>query len=386
MLIFGQVFYLLTLLFVLYIIIYNKPINSINIGLKVDSSSLTLRQRDKLNLSYKISFDTLLPHILAINFRLPFYIVPIKGNKKEEVFVNRHREFFYPFECKANKRGTYEIGEVEVIAHDPLGLFVKKYMAKDIKEVFVFPFLIPFDKLRIYLSDPIEGLKAKYQIHRDYSYVAGVRDYTQEDPVSMIHWKQTAHKGSLLVKEFDFSASKKIIVALNLCGKFKNASYEDYASSLAASICYYSFTNHLPFGVIANFEGIQNSRVNSTEFHLMNIFKMLSMKTKSPMATEDFFKQMSLYIPFGSELFYIDRDLSRDLMIDIINLKTLTSRINILLMPDNTFVLPSEKPPHYFFKEAAYMKILGQSTEALAKEGIFVYPILGKDYATIIEA
>ncbi|MGB9694411.1 MAG: DUF58 domain-containing protein [Caldisericaceae bacterium] len=384
-LVFGQVFYLLTLLFVIYLLVYAKPVNNLNVRLRINSSSLTLRQRDRLSLVYEMSFDTLLPQLIDVNFELPFYIVPMKGNKKEHVFIRHDGDFSYQFECKANRRGTYEIGEVEVISHDPLGLFVKRYVVRDLKKVFVFPFLVPFEKLRIYLTDPLEGLKAKYQVNRDYSYVAGVRDYSEGDPVSMIHWKQTAHRGSLLVKEFDFSASKKIVVALNLYGKYKNASYYDYSSSLAASICYYSFIHHLPFGVVANFEGFEKTQVASGEFHLMNVFKLLSSDTKTPIATDDFIRRISLHIPFGSELFYIDGDLTEELMLSIINLKSLASKINIILMPDNSFVLPHEKPPNYFFKEATYMKLLGESTEALAKEGVFVYPILGKDYATIME-
>jgi uncharacterized protein (DUF58 family) len=383
-LIFGQVFYLLLAAYIIYFFVYKNSIDRVNISLKTNISSFTFRQRDSFTFSYSLKFDSQLPQLFLLNFMFPFYIVPVEGKKKEKVFA-RNSEFIYTFKCKANKRGIYEIGTLEAITYDPLGLFIKKQVFSDYKKIFVFPFLVPFEKLKIYLSEPIEGLKAKYKINRDYSYVAGVRDYTEDDPVSRIHWKQTAHKGSLLVKEFDFSASKKIIVSVNFYGRSKNTSFEDYSTSIAASICYYAFRNHLPFGVIVNFSGIERSDVKAGEFHLMNVFKMLSLRINNPFPTSDFIKQMSLLIPFGSELFYIDRDLTKDLMLEIIKLKHFASKINIILLPDNTFVLPNEKPPRYFFKESMYMKLLGQSADSLAKEGIFVYPILGKDYASMIE-
>ncbi len=84
-------------------------------------------------------------------------------------------------------------------------------------------------------------------------------------------------------------------------------------------------------------------------------------------------------------MFYIEKDISEEVMLSLMKIKPFVSRLNIVLLPDNTFVLPHEKPPRYYFKEAYYLTVLGHSKEALAKEGIYVYPILGKDYANKLE-
>ncbi len=381
--VFGRGFYLLLILTVIYTVVYSVTFRKYLLKLRTQINTHTIHQNDIFSLSYQLNFGFKLPVLVSVNISFPHYIVLNQGEKNIKVF-SRNQKMEKVILCKGNKRGTYSVGKFIVDISDPLGFFKLEKLLIDAKKIFVFPFLIPIEKLKIHLSEPIEGIKAKYQLNRDYTYVAGVRDYTFEDPVSMIHWKQSAHKGKLSVKEFDFSASKKIVIALNLFGK--NTAFEDYASAIAASICYYAFKFHLPFGVIIGSKDILYSGVGNSEFHLAQVFKDLSMTHKETLSTEKFLSKINHYVPFGAELFYIDKDVDFKAMLAIMGIKPFLAKINVVLLPDNIFVLPSEKPPMYFFKETEYLKVLKNSKEALAKEGINVYPILGKDYLSLLEA
>ncbi len=381
-LVFGRLYYLLLVISLFYYFIYRINMNHFAASLKTSISPLTIHQGDLIHIDFEIQIKAPLPVELFYIFRLPSYIVHSRGTFKGKQFL-RSKTSTFSLECMGNKRGIYEIGEVDINVNDPLGFFYSGDTLKVLKRVYVFPFLVSIEKLKIRLTDPIEGMKAKYQNNRDYTYIAGVRDYTSNDPVSMIHWKQTAHRGRLSVKEFDFTASKRIVIALNFYKK--NQKFQDYAASIGASIAYFSLKYHLPFGAIVNQKNMLKCITRSSEYHLYEVFKDLSTYGEEAYETQDFISRIPQITTFGTELFYIDRDVNRKNMLSLMKIRPHFSRINIVLLPDETFVLPNEKPPYYYFKETEYFKVLKNSIETLAREGINVYPILGKDYLRVLE-
>lgn len=355
-----------------------------SVKLKTSVNTYTLRQMDSLTLKYTLEVKFSLPFLFSFLSLNPYYLVPISKDSRRK-FFRRHSVLNDKIVLKANRRGIYEVGQFYLSVSDVLGIINMKHKIADPKDIFVFPFLVPFEKLKIHLSEPLEGLKAKYVVNPNYSYIAGARDYTQNDPISLIHWNQTAHRGKLTVKEFDFSASKRVIAMINL--NSKSLKFKDYSTSLAASICYYAQKFHLPFGIIINSGDSIMAKFGSSDFHLMQIFKDLSIVETDGNGLNDldFIKKSNDKIPFGAEVFYIDKSLDSDLRLAVLKLKKNVSKLNIVLLPDEIFILPHEKPPYYYFKESYYFEVFGKSQDDLAREGIFVYQILGKDYSSIME-
>jgi len=380
----GRAFYVLFLAYLIYALIYYYSINKGLIKLKTYVDNYTLRQRDVLLLKFLFSLNFQIPFVFSISLRTPDYLVPASNRLNIEIFKARF-DLQSEVLLKANRRGQYEIGEFDLSISDLFGLVHREQKIGDIKKIFVFPLLVPFERLKIHLSEPLEGLKAKYVLNPDYSYIAGARDYNENDPVSLIHWNQTAHRGRLTVKEFDFSASKRLIIVINLDSK--SLKFQDYATSLAASICYYAQKFHLPFGVIINSKELIVTKIGRSDLHLMEIFKALSITGNEEVGLkeENFISKIVERIPFGAEVFYIDKTLSPYFKLKIMDLKKNASKLNIVLLPDETFLLPQENPPRYYFKEPYYFEVFGQSRDELAKEGIYIYQILGKDYYSIME-
>lgn len=381
-LIFGRWYYFILIITLLYFFIYQFSLKKTSFNLKVSLQPYTIHQGDSISINYLFDFNSLLPQQVFSEFIFPNYIVHKSGDRRLKVFA-RKMKIEKELMAGGTRRGVYDVGEMLISFSDPFGFFNLSKTINCFEKVYVFPFLVPIDKLKIHLSDPIEGIKAKYQNNRDYSYVAGVRDYNSMDPISMIHWKQTAHSGKLSVKEYDFTASKKIVIALNFFAK--NAKFQDYASSLAASICYYANKRHLPFGVLINGGENKKLKVEANEFHLYESFKELSFYTEEACETNEFILKISQFAPFGSEILYIDKEINELSMLKIMKIKPNFSKINIILILDDVFVLPREKPPFYYFKEAKYLRFLKDSIESLAKDGINVYPILGRDTIQVLE-
>jgi uncharacterized protein (DUF58 family) len=379
----GGISYVVLGLALLYAFFYGIAIRKGKATLKTDVNTYTIKQKDKLTFLYEMDVDFALPFVFQISLASPYYFVPVEGEKNKKIFV-RKEHLKGVIRYSGNRRGVYKIGTFDINISDPLGFFKRKIRIKDEKEIYVFPYIVPFERLNIYLSDPISGLKAKYQLNMDYTSIAGVRDYTTNDALSMIHWKQTAHRNKLMVKELDFTASKRIEIVVNLYKK--KLQFQDSACAIAASIANYANEHHLPFGLIVNGGSGVNLKIGKGDFHLVQLFKSLAMADDSNAEeTVSFIQKLPMKVEFGGEVFFIDQDINEASMLSLMKVKYFLSRLNIVLLPDGTFVLPHEKPPHYYFKEAYYMTVLGRSKEALAKEGIFVYPILGKDYARKLE-
>jgi uncharacterized protein (DUF58 family) len=382
MLIFGKLFYILFALLIIYILLYGRAIGSVKYSFFSDVSTYTLTLNDFFDFFYRIEAKTFLPVKYRYEILFPFYIVETAIARRPPVF-GRTIKVYSASKCRANRRGTYELGHCYLYVVDPLNLFTYSIKMSDKKKIFVFPYLVSIEKLPIRLTDPFEGKKAKYRINFDYSYVAGVRDYTPEDALSSIHWKQTAHRGKLQVKEFDFSASKKIYAVLNYFNK--SIKFQDYASSIASSIIYYANKFHLPFGVLINATPVLFLKARSGDFHMFQNFKALSEDIEGSIESSLFIKMIPNYVEFGSEVFFIDREVDINDLETLMKINHYFSKLNVVLLVDETFVLPDEKPPNYFFVEPeSVMKILNLK-ETLEKEHIFVYPIFGNDYLSILE-
>ncbi len=382
-LVFGGVLYIITGIFIAYLVFYGLAVKRGTAFLKTDINTHTIRQRDYADFVYELSVKFFIPVVCGIELESPFYFVPAEGEKEKRIVVRSGKVHGF-IKYVGNRRGVYEVGVFKLRITDPLGFFKRTLVVKNLKKVFVFPYIVPFEKLNIYLSDPIFGIKAKYQLNTDYTSIAGVRDYTTSDPLSMIHWKQTAHRNKLTVKELDFTASKRIQIVLNLYKK--GLQFQDAACAIAASIANYAVAHHLPVGLIVNGQPEENLPLGEGGFQLMRLFKQLAFaRADGAEPTDKFLKKLPQMLPFGTDLFFIDKDITKETMLLFMKMKPYVSRLNIVLLPDSTFVLPHEKPPRYYFKEAYYLTVLGHSKEALAKEGIFVYPILGKDYARKLE-
>jgi len=381
-LIFGRIFYPLFALTLIYILFYSVSIPKVQVSKKTDISSYTLTLNTSFKLFYEVNAVSPIPIRLTYEIIFPYYIVP-KSYEKKEVLWGRNISNKGFIECKGNRRGTYSVGSIEFRISDPLGFFNRTEIFDDSETVFVFPNIISLEKVKIMLTDPFEGLKAKYRINFDYSYVAGVRDYTYQDPVSMIHWKQTAHRGKLTVKEFDFSASKKILVSLNFYKK--SLRFQDYATSIAASIIYYANKYHLPHSVIINSKPLIMNEPKSSEYHMFESFKLLSTTVDETFITNEFIDKIYEHADFGSELFYIDKEIDFDELLKIVKIKKKFTKVNLIFLVDETFVKPEEKPPNYYFIEPTFVKDIEKIEEVLKKENIYFYPIFGNDYLTILE-
>jgi len=182
---------------------------------------------------------------LSIRFQtlLPEYVIPESSSSHEQTYTTQFH---------VNRRGVYEVGGGMLTVTDPLRMFnVSKRVPPGV-QLTVFPPVLPLEKLRISLTSPLDGQRVKFAPNYDVSQLAGVRPY-ESDPMNRIHWKMSAHRGDLMVKEFSPSASKTLVVLLNLTIRHQPSSRwkrsRTTMTMVAASVLQYAYDHKLPFGL-----------------------------------------------------------------------------------------------------------------------------------------
>ena len=100
------------------------------------------------------------------------------------------------------RRGIVELGTMRVVTRYPFGLIEKGYTTFLPDEVIVFPQLL--EHVATPPTRPMQGDAAPiHQTGRGSEFAGSVRFYREGDEARDIHWKRTASRGELVVREHE---------------------------------------------------------------------------------------------------------------------------------------------------------------------------------------
>jgi uncharacterized protein (DUF58 family) len=113
-------------------------------------------------------------------------------------------------------RGEYTLGPMTLISGDPFGLFQSTRHLPATSKILVYPPTVPL----AYFAAPV-GLLSGGDAQRQRTHVtttnaAGVREYAPGDSFNRIHWRSSARKDQLLVKEFELDPLADIWMFLDI--------------------------------------------------------------------------------------------------------------------------------------------------------------------------
>ncbi|KYH35431.1 hypothetical protein CLTEP_06070 [Clostridium tepidiprofundi DSM 19306] len=121
-----------------------------------------------------------------------------------------------------NKRGTYIIRDIQITIGDLFGFSAETKDILDYKEVIVYPKVKNISKFKFNNTNLLGDEIVKRWIHKDPLYVRGVREYNVEDRMKDIHWKSSLKMNKLMVKEYDYTSERELIIILNIqCGEIE---------------------------------------------------------------------------------------------------------------------------------------------------------------------
>lgn len=169
--------------------------------------------------------------------------------------------------------GTYLVRLKKLKVYDFTGLFSSKVSAKGEKKIQVMPRIY---NIPLQLSPMVRNFFGESEVYDDYepgydnSELFDVREYQEGDGLRKIHWKLSAKKGELLVKEFALPKACPIVLFLDFhpTGKLKKQEQMIPYLESVASLVYSLFDVKCPHYVVwydENRQDVVRHRVDEEE-------------------------------------------------------------------------------------------------------------------------
>ncbi len=152
--------------------------------------------------------------ILRKRNKIPSFLIKVTSGFEECLFsIVEGKEGVGLLYLLFPKRGYVESVSVRLSSDFPLGMFVR-YMDVEVKlGLVVFPEPIPADLPFLNTKVQREGSSQRKALRKGYEELKGVKEYSGE-PMKLIHWKLTAKKGEMLVKEMLEEEREPVILSL----------------------------------------------------------------------------------------------------------------------------------------------------------------------------
>jgi uncharacterized protein (DUF58 family) len=114
------------------------------------------------------------------------------------------------------ERGRYTLGPITLYSGDPLGLFQLRRALEPTSSIVVFP--ATFEILSFPLPTGLlpGGDALRRRTHYITTNASSVRDYVPGDSFNRIHWRSTARRDRLIVKEFELDPLSDVWIFLDM--------------------------------------------------------------------------------------------------------------------------------------------------------------------------
>lgn len=215
---------------------------------------------------------------------------------------------------KLKYRGYYNFGPVNVSVSDIFGLFTWNRVIKCEGALSVYP---KVTNLESFGSRPMQlfgTVTTKMRANEDYSSISEIRKYYPGDSFKKIHWKVSARKGSLHVKNYEMSGSAETHIFLNL---YKNdyvdlyrADIEEKAVECAASIIHYMLLRNINTGLFTNGERVIYTRGRDLKEFKKFMEELITVKSNGSVPVEEILETRSRLLTRGSSIILITSGLN----------------------------------------------------------------------------
>ncbi len=169
-------------------------------------------------------------------------------------------------------RGQFTLGPMTIIGGDPFGFFQSKRQLPATASILVYPATVLIESFGGVAGELSGGDSDRRRTHFVTTNAAGIRDYMPGDSLNRIHWRSSARRDRLLVKEFEIDPQGDVWLWLDLSAATlavradpdsgyalaapgSNAyllpSSEEYAVTVAASLAHYFLTSDRALGFVS---------------------------------------------------------------------------------------------------------------------------------------
>lgn len=156
----------------------------------------------------------------------------------------------------ARYRGIYDLGPVEVSVSDVFGAYNWRRKIYSDTYIKVFPKVYNIERFNLKSMQAFGTVTTKQRAYEDNISISDIRKYFPGDSYKKIHWKVSAKKGTIHVKNYEMTGSASAFVFLDFkkdCFKGDNIRVlEEQAIEAAASIVSYFLKDSVSINMYVN--------------------------------------------------------------------------------------------------------------------------------------
>ncbi len=278
----------------------------------------TFHEDDEVKVSLEFRNTNLWPIFLTSGHeQCPF--APMEAQQQPfflpRLFRNQPITLSYQTYC--DRRGLYNFSTLPLRSKGPFGFTSSRRAVSVASEVLIYPQYHPLKRLRI-LERRETGEREANKVGGGVQ-VIGTREYRRGDSLRQIHWRSTARRGDLVVKEFLDDDQYQISLVLDLSqqggiGRGKYAPFES-AIRIAASLGYYATQRDISFQLFgSNAQGRAPNGVLSW-WAILNYLAKVQNNGRRPLS------QVLTDVPSSSFLIVMVHQLTSEISQALTNLK-----------------------------------------------------------------
>lgn len=154
------------------------------------------------------------------------------------------------------RRGVFTLGPWSLRTSDPFGFFSVTLTHPEAESIAVYPPVVQLPHIALPRGLETGPARTHQRAPTVSVDVAQTRAYQPQDPLRLIHWRSTAHRGELTVRAFDTEISGDLWIVVDLDRSVQAGtapeSTEEYAITLAASLADHTLRQNRAVGLLAH--------------------------------------------------------------------------------------------------------------------------------------
>jgi len=335
-----------------------------NIRVVRQDSELRVFRHEWVNVELKLENRSLLPAFMLV-LGDGSGNLPVLRLRKIICTVGRRSWTMMSWQGYCGDRGVFTLGPAVVRGADPLGLFPFQLTAVETSLLYVYPVLCSISIKRP-IGIPLGNMISPNPLFEDTTRYRSLRQYNTGDEPRRINWKMSARTGSIMVNEYDATASYPLMIFLNADRNEypvrKRGAFIERAIEAAAALCLKAAQERQELGIVlytsSEKDGI--SVIAPSAFALVPILERLATLNWSTANVPIKERNSALamleqgkYLPYGTRFLYTGPDLGDEAYIILNSLKRYHLSLEYLIIDEHSmpFLVPGNSR-RYKIKES----------------------------------
>ncbi len=270
-------------------------------------------------------------------------------------------------EAVPKQRGEYTLPGARLFVSDVFGLREREVPVRgELAKLVVYPRV--WDQLppELALTLLAEGPESGRLGVEDASRYRGIREYRPGDSLRRVHWKATAHRGQMMVREFAWVRATGVWIFIDTRG---SDVYMDHMAELAASLAFHLEGQGLAVGLA--WPGFVAPPVRGLEAMRRLLAELARLRPAARTAPPPL-------PPPGVNLLVLTEDAPVEVIEGALAARARASRVHILMFPEGFFLRPGETGRPVWGRTDGMARLL-ERRNLLQAAGVYVHVFRGNE-------